>query len=144
VPGRNGSPLPKLLKVSVALATSLLLSGCNIGCWFAPCDRSLEVTARVTDPSGAPLPGAHVDINGKTGETDKNGCLEIEGVIHSNELDLHATAPGHKPYDQQKSFDSYEVDIVLERATSADPSSGTWKNQSTQDNRLHCSQGTPG
>lgn len=141
---RTGSILRKLLKVSIALTTSLLLSGCNIGCLFVPCDLSLEVTARVTDPSGAPLRGAHVKVLGYAGETDENGCVEIEGVIHTHKLDLHATAPEYKPYDQQKPYDLYEVHIVLEPVTSARHSSGTWKPQSRQGSpRLRCSKGGP-
>jgi hypothetical protein len=144
MPGKTGTLLRKLLKVSMALATSLSLSGCNIGCWFAPCDLALEVVARVTDPSGAPLRGAHVDVLGHAGETDKNGCLELHGVIHTRELDLHATASEYKPYDQQKPYGLYEVDIVLEPVTSASLSSGTWKTESTQGSPLQCSTGTPG
>lgn len=144
MPGKTRTLLRKLLKVSMALAISLSLSGCNIGCWFAPCDLALEVTARVRDPSGAPVRGAHVDVLGHAGETDENGCVELNGVIHTHELDLHATALEFKPYDQQKPYDLYEVDIVLEPVTSAKPSSGTWKTESSQGSPLQCGNGTPG
>jgi hypothetical protein len=142
MPGKTGILLRKLLKVSMALATSLLLSGCNIGCWFVPCDLALEVTARVTAPSGAPLRGAHVDVLGNAGETDENGCVELQGVTHTHKLELHATAPEYKPYDQQKPYNLYEVDIVLQPVTSAKSSSGTWKTQSSQGGLLQCSKVT--
>lgn len=88
--------------------------------------------------------GAHVDVLGHAGETDQDGCLELDGVIHTHELDLRATASGYKPYDQQQPYGLYEVDIVLEPVTSASPSSGTWKNRSTQGSPLQCGKGTAG
>ena len=130
--------LLRLLKVSITIVASSLLTGCNIGCWFVPCDQALEVTIRVTDPSGTSLSGVHVDVLGRAGDTDKNGCVELQGVIHAHELDLRATATGYKPYDQQKPYYLYEIDIVLEPATSPRPSSGTWKTQSTRGSPRKC------
>ncbi|HEV7507063.1 MAG TPA: hypothetical protein VGS07_19395 [Thermoanaerobaculia bacterium] len=101
------------------------------------------MTARVTEPSGAPLRGAHVDVLGHSGETDENGCVELHGVIHTHKLGLHAAAPEHKPYDQQKPFGLYEVDIVLQPVTSASPSSGTWKTEGAQGGSLQCSKRRP-
>jgi hypothetical protein len=124
--------LRRLLKVSITLVISSLLTGCNIGCWFVPCDLSLDVTVRVTDPSGTPLSGVHVVVLGRAGDTDKNGCVELESVIDAHELDLRATATGYKPLDQKKPYGFYDIDVVLEPATSARPSSGTWKTQRTQ------------
>jgi hypothetical protein len=116
-----------LLRFASVLAGSALLSGCNIGCWFAPCDQALKVVAMVTDPSGAPLQGVRVEVSGHTGETDSNGCLELGGVMHSDDVILRADKRGYKTYEKSKGYDLYRIDITLEPTNSHRPSTAVWK-----------------
>jgi hypothetical protein len=116
-----------LWRFASVLAGAALLSGCNIGCWFVPCDQALEVVATVTDPSGAPLQGVGVEVSGHTGETDGNGCLELEGVMHSSDVTLRADKRGYKTYKESKGYDFYRIDITLEPTDSHRPSTAMWK-----------------
>lgn len=132
----------KRLGLAIILAASILASGCRIGCWFVPCDRDLTVIAHVTDPSGTPLQDVHIDVLGHEGESGRNGCLELGGVIHSDEVVVGAAKPGYKAYEGREKYDYYQIDIVLEPVSSPQPSRATWKLRST-DAPLECNSGSP-
>src|SRR4029079_15701069 len=126
------------LRFASILVGSALLSGCNIGCWFAPCDQALEVVATVTDPSGAPLQGVRVEVLGHTGETDSNGCLDLEGVMHSDDVILRTDKRGYKTYEKSKGYDLYRIDITLEPTDSHRPSTAVWKPRPDSDSDSAC------
>lgn len=121
----------------------LFLTGCNIGCFFAPCDRAVEVTVIVTDPSGKPLQGVKVDVLGSKGETDFNGCSELEGVTHAEQIWLRAEKAGYAVYEEGKAYDFYAIKVTLEPTDSLHPSTATWQPSSSQSKPPKCSSGAP-
>jgi hypothetical protein len=108
---------PSLL---IILAAAILLSGCNIGCWFVPCDRTQQMRAIVRDSSGSPLPKAHLAIQGYSAETDRNGCLMLP--VHDSNLDLRADDAGYKPFHKAMSAGVNSIDITLQPSNSAQES----------------------
>jgi hypothetical protein len=132
-----------VLRLANVLVVSALLSGCNIGCWFAPCDQALDVVATVADPSGAPLQGVRVEVLGHAGETDSNGCLELDGVIHSSDVILRVDKRGYKTYEESKGYDFYRINITLEPTGSHRPSTATWKPLPDSDSPPRCGRDAP-
>jgi len=127
-----------LIPLSVIAAGSLIFSACNIGCFFLPCDREIDVTARVTDSSGAPLQGVKVDVQGYKGETDGNGCVKLNGVTTADQIWLKAERPGYAIYDEGKPWAIYEIEVTLERAGSAHHSNAKWHSGSSRLNQTQC------
>jgi hypothetical protein len=123
------------------LACAALLSGCNIGCAFAPCTITLEldVVVVVKDPSGAAVPGVRVDVFDFADETGSKGCVEIDGNLHRGAsslwrdwrpsdvpVELRAEKAGFKPLLESKPFNSYRIDITLQPTSSSKRSSAVW------------------
>src|SRR5258706_8364425 len=119
-------------------ACAVLLSGCNLGCWFAPCDGALDIGVVVKDQSGAPIPGVHVAVVGYSAETDSNGCVKIDGIVHpasifrDPDVALSAERAGYKPLSQQRPFGVYRVDITLQPSDSSKSSSAVWSPTKTR------------
>lgn len=112
--------------VALLIIGTLMLTGCNIGCWFVPCDPPIDVGVVVRDPGGAPLSGVHVEVNGFDGETDENGRVEAGGVTHANVIFVIAQKAGYKKYVDQRRYGFYVVEITLEPDASPRPSSAKW------------------
>jgi hypothetical protein len=125
------------------IAVSLLLHTCNVGCWFAPCDEAIGVTAIVTDSSGAPVRGARAELLGQAAATDQSGCAEFRGITHVRELELQVTAPGHQKYAERKPYGIYQVNIVLAGEGPSARSTGTWKRADGSWPRAHCQPDPP-
>ena len=130
------------LGLATVLVGSALLSGCNIGCWFAPCDHAINVVAIVTDPSGAPLPDVSIRVLGFSGKTDGNGCVKADGVTTSDDLSLRAEKSGYQTYEETKGYDVYRIQVTLEPTDSHRPSTATWKPDRSPP--LQCGRGTSG
>jgi len=135
---RSDRRVRSIATLFAVIAVSLILHGCNIGCWFAPCDKAIAVTAIVTDSSGAPVRGARVGLLGQTTNTDQSGCAEFHGVTHVRELELQVSAPGYLQYAERKPYGVYQVNIVLAGDGSPAQSAGTWKAANDHASRVHC------
>jgi hypothetical protein len=126
---------------ALAALCAVLLSGCNIGCIFLPCDGNLDIGVQVKDSSGAALGGVKVAVFGYTGETDQNGCVKITGMYHPASIfrdpraDLHVARAGYKPLDEDKPMHVYDVEVTLQPAGSSLPSAATWTPRAWEDPR---------
>src|SRR5271156_149702 len=118
---------------SVAFLVGVLLSGTALA--QQPCMRGMQIDGVITDPTGAVIPGAHVQAGtGSTGVTDATGhyafaCVLVTSTTITAEADgfaqaiarAHARAGGVAHVNLQLALASVETDIqVNENANGAD------------------------
>ena len=115
-------------RFAALLGCAVLLSGCNLGCWFMPCHATLEVGVVVKDPSGAAIPDVHVAFLDSSGETDGNGCVKIDGMTYgpADNVGILVEKAGYKPLREDKPLDGYRIDITLQPTSSSKASSAVW------------------
>lgn len=127
------------LGLTVAALAALSLGGCNIGCWFAPCHASNSIAVTARGPSGDPLSGVLIEVDDKSGKTDSNGCVVVEGVAsRRDDIYLRATKEGYKVYEATKPWNDYQVEIALEPQPSSGASTATWQIPSESDVLVEC------
>ena len=120
-------------------AAAFLLAGCDIGCWFVPCDQARLSVVTVRDASGAALQGVHIEASGQAGETGANGCFALGGIMgHSRSLCVRAEKTGYKQYDECKPYNFYRIAITLQPVAAARASAATWTARSDPNERLTC------
>ena len=143
---RDRTPILRHSLAAVA-ACSLLLSGCNLGCMFMPCEGSLDAGVTVKDPAGAALGGVEVTVLGDSAETDSDGCVAIHTIYHAPiirrvpNVTLSAERAGYKPLSAERPFGFYRIDVTLQPAGSSKPSSAVWTVVESTDS-LPCSGNT--
>lgn len=109
-----------------------LLSGCNLGCLFAPCDAALNVVVVAKDPAGTAIGGVQLDVLGRSGETDRDGCASIHGVVQPTSIfrdavvTLRAERTGYKALRDVRPLAAYRIELTLQPADSSKPSSAVW------------------
>ena len=112
----------------LTIAGVVFLAGCNIGCWFMPCDGLFNAWVTVYDESGAPLPGVAVVVLGRTGETGPDGRFDATHIIKGpGKICVRAEKAGYKGYEGCKRDDYYSIKITLEPTTSKRSSVAIWR-----------------
>ena len=112
-----------------ALFTGFLLSGAGLA--QQPCNRGMRVDGVITDPTGAVIPGAHVQAGtGATGATDATGhfafaCVPVTsttitadaGGFAQASARAHARAGGEAHVNLQLAVASLETDVFVSANT---------------------------
>jgi hypothetical protein len=107
------------------LPVALLLGGCNIGCWFVPCDRVWVITGHVLDLNGRPVKGATIELHGIRVESCDDGCFSFTTSSAASDSEFVVDKEGYRRYASRSFFGDCDVTIRLA------PDSGTTASDAT-------------
>jgi hypothetical protein len=84
---------------------------------------SVQLSGLVQDESGNGVPNAHLRLSSYTAQTTEDGwfSFKVPSNLPETERTLYVTAPGYEPYHLQATPGANEINVELNKSSSAHP-----------------------